>query len=256
MAMNRSPLAHDEMLQPDLPALLREHGIEAVVISREADLESIQPDSLPHLALVDLTFMAEPELRPCVERCSQMNLPIIALVPEGRLPELDAASGIDDFVVSPLKADELLARAKLALRRAGPLDESNVIRIGDLAINPTRYEVSLKGRRINLRFKEYELLLLLATNPGRVYTREALLSSIWGYDYFGGTRTVDVHIRRLRSKIEDADTPLSRPSGNWATASRMWGAQPDPKPSQIVAPYRPTRLSVHQTVPFLPHLIC
>ena len=205
MAMNRSPLAHDEMLQPDLPALLREHGIEAVVISRETDLESVQADSPPHMALVDLSFMNEPDLRHCVQRCSQMRLPIIALVPEGRLPELDATSGIDDFVVGPPKADELLARARLALRRAGPLDESSVIRIGDLTINPTRYEVSLKGRRINLRFKEYGLLLLLATNPGRVYTREALLSGIWGYDYFGGTRTVDVHIRRLRSKIEDAD---------------------------------------------------
>ena len=72
----------------------------------------------------------------------------------------------------------------------------------DLLINPDNYEVKIKGNRVNLRFKEYELLLLLASNPGRVYDRASLLNQIWGYDYFGGTRTVDVHIRRLRSKIE------------------------------------------------------
>ena len=80
-----------------------------------------------------------------------------------------------------------------------------MVRVGELVINPTTYEVSLRGRRLNLRFREYELLRLLAANPGRVYTRTALLRQIWGFDYFGGTRTVDVHIRRLRNKIEDAD---------------------------------------------------
>ncbi len=71
-----------------------------------------------------------------------------------------------------------------------------------MLINPAAYEVSLRGTRLSLRFKEYELLRLLASNPGRVYTHEAPLSQIWGYEYFGGTRTVDVHIRRLRSKID------------------------------------------------------
>ena len=80
-----------------------------------------------------------------------------------------------------------------------------MVRAGDLSINHTNYEVAVSGRSVNLRFKEYELLLLMATNPGRVYTREQLLERIWGYDYLGGTRTVDVHIRRLRSKIEDRD---------------------------------------------------
>ena len=79
--------------------------------------------------------------------------------------------------------------------------EGSVV-LGGLVINPVNYEVSIDGNRINLRFKEYELLLLLATSPGRVYTREAILNQVWGYDYFGGTRTVDVHIRRLRSKID------------------------------------------------------
>ena len=91
------------------------------------------------------------------------------------------------------------------LNRTAKLGGDTLVRAGDLVINPSRYEVSVKGRRVNLRFKEYELLLLMTKAPGRVYTRESLLNQIWGYDYLGGTRTVDVHIRRLRTKIEDAD---------------------------------------------------
>ena len=101
-----------------------------------------------------------------------------------------------------------------------------MIRAGSLVINPSTYEVSLRGKRVNLRFKEYELLRLLATNPGRVYSREALLSSIWGYDYFGGTRTVDVHIRRLRSKIEDAEHPYIETIWNVGYRFRDFTQQP------------------------------
>jgi two-component system alkaline phosphatase synthesis response regulator PhoP len=79
-----------------------------------------------------------------------------------------------------------------------------IIRSGDLVINTQQYDVFLAGRTVFLTFKEYELLKLLASNPGRVFSREQLLEQVWGYQYFGGTRTVDVHVRRLRSKIEDA----------------------------------------------------
>jgi len=91
-----------------------------------------------------------------------------------------------------------------ALRRSGRLDSKDTIRWGDLVIDLANYEVWVGGHRTNLTFKEYALLRFLATHRGRVFTREALLSRVWGYNYFGGTRTVDVHIRRLRSKIEDA----------------------------------------------------
>ena len=80
-----------------------------------------------------------------------------------------------------------------------------MLRIGELAIDLERYEVTLSGRKVALTYKEFQLLALLASNPGRVYSREVLLSTLWGYDYLGGTRTVDVHIRRLRSKIEASD---------------------------------------------------
>jgi DNA-binding response OmpR family regulator len=118
---------------------------------------------------------------------------------------VDLPPEIDDFATLPARPVEVVARARRVLLKARSPDDADSIRMGDLVINPTTYEVTLRGKRITLRFKEYELLRLLASNPGRVYTREALLSQIWGYDYFGGTRTVDVHIRRLRSKIEHAD---------------------------------------------------
>ena len=107
-------------------------------------------------------------------------------------------------MLAPPRADELVARARRALGSSGAADDPDTIRAGDLVINTATYEVSVDGRRVSLRFKEYELLLLMAANPGRVYSREVLLNQIWGYEYIGGTRTVDVHIRRLRSKIEDA----------------------------------------------------
>ena len=100
----------------------------------------------------------------------------------------------------------MLLRAKKLVASTKNISDQDVIVQDQLVISPHSYEVTLKGRRVHLRFKEYELLLLLASNPGRVYDRETLLNHIWGYDYFGGTRTVDVHIRRLRSKIEQPDT--------------------------------------------------
>ena len=89
------------------------------------------------------------------------------------------------------------------LRRRANVDAENILRCGDLLVDLSNYKVMLEGRAIELTFKEYELLRFLASNPDKVFTREALLNRVWGYDYFGGARTVDVHIRRLRSKIED-----------------------------------------------------
>ena len=117
---------------------------------------------------------------------------------------LDPTLPVEDFIFSPLGDAELRIRVRHILWKTGSWDSGQVVRIGDLLIDQERYEISVAGRRVILTYKEYQLLCLLATNPGRVYSREALLSRVWGYDYFGGTRTVDVHIRRLRSKVEDA----------------------------------------------------
>jgi DNA-binding response OmpR family regulator len=194
------------MIQYDLIAQLNELGIDALIVESIDDLDSLEPEVTPQVALLDVSSMSRSETRECVESCSHIKLPVIAVVPKAALAALDLTLEISDFVVSPPDFDELSTRIKRIMQESRPHEESSdVVRMGDLAVNPTTYEVTLKSKRVNLRFKEYELLRLLITNPGRVYTREALLSSIWGYDYLGGTRTVDVHIRRLRSKIEDGE---------------------------------------------------
>jgi len=194
--------AHAEWLEA-----LDDEGIEALLVKRTTDTDSLDASELPHIAFLDLEAISNTAGKAFIERCDSLKLPVIALISPDMLPDFDLSLGVNDFVVSPPDKDELVTRVKLTLHRNRHDEGDDVIRAGSLVINPSTYEVSLRGKRVNLRFKEYELLRLLATNPGRVYSREALLSNIWGYDYFGGTRTVDVHIRRLRSKIEDAEHP-------------------------------------------------
>jgi two-component system alkaline phosphatase synthesis response regulator PhoP len=129
-------------------------------------------------------------------------LPVIALVSPSTLP-LVLEQGFEDFVIKPWNMHELPARIRRAVARTARSGGDGIIKAGDLAIDPVRCEVEIAGRLLALTFKEYELLKLLATHKGKVFTRESLLNEIWGYDYYGGDRTVDVHIRRLRSKIED-----------------------------------------------------
>ena len=205
MTIDRFPIGGDRELDLRIVASLHEEKIDAVLIADEEALESLRPNSLPDLIVLDISAMSVTAVRGCVRKLSALKLPIIALVPRRQVADLDVALGLDDFLVTPPDVSELVTRAKRALWRSKSSEDDGLIRVGDLTVDVTGYEVSLKGRRIALTFKEYELLRLLASNPGRAYSREALLSQIWGYDYFGGTRTVDVHIRRLRSKIEDAD---------------------------------------------------
>ena len=205
MAIGPTPIQDEQRSETGLLAALRVHRIDAVLVTGGEDLDALDPDPVPALALVDLGAMSGTELADCLRRCSELKIPVIALVPDGQVAGVDPALEVDDLVVSPPRPDELVMRASRVLRRTGSSGGADLIRVGDLVINAANYEVSVKGRRAGLRFKEYELLLLMATNPGRVYSRETLLNRIWGYDYLGGTRTVDVHIRRLRSKIEDAD---------------------------------------------------
>jgi two-component system alkaline phosphatase synthesis response regulator PhoP len=129
-------------------------------------------------------------------------LPVIALVSSSTL-HLVLEQGFEDFLIKPWNMDELSARIRRAILHTTRPEHDSIIKVGDLTIDPVRCEVELAGRLLALTFKEYELLKLLATSKGKVFTRESLLNEIWGYDYYGGDRTVDVHIRRLRSKIED-----------------------------------------------------
>jgi DNA-binding response OmpR family regulator len=132
------------------------------------------------------------------------HLPVIALLSKGALDRLDSDFSADDFVIEPWDATEVLARAKRILGKTKNTTAQELIECGDMTIDLAKYEVYVSNRLIELTFKEYELLRFLSSNKGRVFTREALLNEVWGHDYYGGDRTVDVHITRLRSKIEDS----------------------------------------------------
>lgn len=136
------------------------------------------------------------------------SIPIIMLT--AKSSEFDKILGLelgaDDYVTKPFSVRELMARVKVILRRSFQDNvESKIISIGDLKIDLAKYQVSKNGKKLGLTLKEFELLRLMSSNRGKVFTREMLLESIWGYDYCGDTRTVDVHIRHLRQKIEDDD---------------------------------------------------
>ena len=138
-----------------------------------------------------------------VLRTTGLEAPLIAIVTEGGLAAITAEWGVDDVILPAAGPAEAEARLRLAIGRrtgsaAGVPDE---IRSGDLAIDEATYSARVGGRTLDLTFKEFELLKFLAQHPGRVFTRAHLLQEVWGYDYFGGTRTVDVHVRRLRAKL-------------------------------------------------------
>ena len=131
----------------------------------------------------------------------EKKLPILALTSPDVALNLDGT--IDDFVLDSRDTQEVIIRAKRLLDKTAKSAAREQIIVGELVIDIVKYEVHIGGRLISLTFREYELLKFLAANPGRVFSRDALLNGVWGEDFFGGDRTVDVHIRRLRSKIED-----------------------------------------------------
>jgi DNA-binding response OmpR family regulator len=136
-------------------------------------------------------------------RSTGPGCPLILVVTEGGLAAVTADWGIDDVLLDTAGPAEVEARLRLATgRQQLTSDDSPMeIRNGDLSVDEATYSAKLKGRVLDLTFKEFELLKYLAQHPGRVFTRAQLLQEVWGYDYFGGTRTVDVHVRRLRAKL-------------------------------------------------------
>jgi len=146
------------------------------------------------------------EMRNLPQRLKEKTrLPVVTLLSNESLDVLDSAAAVDDFVMEPWNANEVVARVKRILKRKPNEDNKDLICCGELAIDVAKCEVAFRGRLVELTFKEYELLKFLLSNKGRVYSREALLNNVWGYDYFGGDRTVDVHVRRLRGKLDDSD---------------------------------------------------
>ncbi|MEX2288730.1 MAG: response regulator transcription factor [Mycobacteriales bacterium] len=137
-------------------------------------------------------------------RTTGLTAPLLAVLTEGGLIALTAEWGVDDVLLDSAGPAEVDARLRLATGRkteAAPASDPGVVRAGELTIDEGTYTCRLRGRVLDLTFKEFELLKYLAQHPGRVFTRAQLLQEVWGYDYYGGTRTVDVHVRRLRAKL-------------------------------------------------------
>ncbi len=177
----------------------------------------------PNLILLDLMLPGIDGYQVCREVRKDSSIPIIMLSAKGEVFDkvLGLELGADDYMEKPFDSKELVARVKAVLRRyqtepAAPVAESseNEVRYPDLVVNKTNYSVLYMGRKIDMPPKELELLFFLASTPNHVYTRDQLLDQIWGYEYIGDTRTVDVHIKRIREKIRD--------NANWRIAT-IWG---------------------------------
>ncbi|MEV6526671.1 winged helix-turn-helix transcriptional regulator [Longispora sp. NPDC051575] len=185
---------------PVLPALdLLPHTIRVA----ERDVRALMSGPSPDAVLVD----ARRELADARSTCrllhaTGLGVPMLAVVEEAGLIAVSADWGLDDLLLASAGPAEVEARLRLAVGRLGGVAPGEgLIKAGELTIDPDTYAAKLKGRPLDLTYKEFELLKFLAQHQGRVFTRDQLLREVWGYDYFGGTRTVDVHVRRLRAKL-------------------------------------------------------
>ena len=187
-------------LLPSFPAAPYRIVVMALKDTQSADLIALHPD----LILIDATSDIEgaQEATRRLALAWEIGLPpILVIVDEDAVARFRFEVGADDFLLENASVGEIAARLGLAARRAGKGDEPGVLKVGDLTVNPDNYQVYVRGRPLDLTYKEFELLKFLAQRPGRVCDRDLLLREVWGYDYYGGTRTVDVHIRRLRAKL-------------------------------------------------------
>jgi DNA-binding response OmpR family regulator len=178
-------LPHDVRLAPrDVRALLSGPSADVVLVDARSDLSEARATCRALHA-------------------TGLRVPLVAVVTEAGMIALNASWGVDDVILSGAGPAEVEARLRLAVGRLArvPRADGSLIRAGDLTIDPDTYAAKIKGRPLDLTYKEFELLKFLAQHPGRVFTRDQLLREVWGYDYFGGTRTVDVHVRRLRAKL-------------------------------------------------------
>lgn len=193
-----------------------------IVNDGESALEEVEAFA-PNLILLDLMLPGMDGYQVCREIRSKNQIPIIMLSAKGEVFDkvLGLELGADDYIEKPFDTKELVARVKAVLRRykvqlpvAEEENNDKKVEYPDLVINLTNYSVIYMGKKVEMPPKELELLYFLASTPNHVFTREQLLDQIWGYEYIGDTRTVDVHIKRLREKINDHD--------NWAIAT-IWG---------------------------------
>lgn len=200
----------DQDLAEMLGIVLNGVGMEVDLVSRGDEAIEIFRNSQPDLVLLDIMLPGTDGIEVCKEiRKQSTRVPIVMLTAKSDTHDIvrGLEAGADDYMVKPFKPSELVARIRTRLRRVGG-DVKGNLTIGDLAIDIVEHTVSRGGNEIPLTRLEFDLLVALAKEPGRVFTREALLGEVWGYRHSTDTRLVNVHIQRLRAKIEhDAENP-------------------------------------------------
>lgn len=205
------------LYQNQFHALTAQSGEEALALLEKEKVDLVLLDwMLPGISGIDV-------LKEIRKNEKLSEVPVILLTAKGE--EIDKVLGLelgaDDFISKPFGIHELIARVKAVLRRSAKVEQkteqkSNALRLADITIDRVSREVYVKNTPIELSLKEFELLYFLGKNKGRVFTRDQLLEYIWGYDYFGETRTVDVHVRNIRKKLEEAgleDNPIKTVRG-------------------------------------------
>lgn len=203
--------------------LIKECFETMIVNDGESVMDALQEFN-PNLILLDLMLPGMDGYQVCREVRARYSIPIIMLSAKGEVFDkvLGLELGADDYIEKPFDSKEMVARVKAVLRRYKPapapaapeMPKDKCVEYADLTINLTNYSVTYMGKTVDMPPKELELLYFLASSPNHVFTREQLLDQIWGYEYIGDTRTVDVHIKRLREKIKD--------HANWKL-STIWG---------------------------------
>ena len=188
---------------------LQREGFDVEVARDGAEALSSFSRVNPDIVLLDVMLPKVSGTDVCREIRKKSQVPIIMVSAKGT--ELDTVVGLevgaDDYIVKPYRIRELVARVRAALRRSGvsgdvPSDAGSGVTVGDISIDPDRHVVTVRGALTKLPLKEFELLYVLMANAGRVMTRDTLIDRVWGSDYYGDTKTLDVHIKRLRSKVE------------------------------------------------------
>ncbi|MFR1433887.1 MAG: response regulator transcription factor [Acutalibacteraceae bacterium] len=198
---------------------LEKEGFDAVIAPNGMKALEMFDNEKPDLILLDVMMPQLDGWQVCREIRKKSPCPIIMLTAKGEVFDkvLGLELGADDYVVKPFEAKEVIARVKAVLRRCGAQEQKKAkeVQYDNLYINMENYELRVRGKQIDTPPKEMELIYHLASNPNRVYTRDQLLDEVWGFEYYGDSRTVDVHIKRLREKLDGV-------SDQW-TLKTVWG---------------------------------
>lgn len=198
---------------------LEKEGYQVVIANDGKEAVELNEKGDPELILLDIMLPQLDGWQVCREIRKKSQVPIIMLTAKGEVFDkvLGLELGADDYIVKPFETKEVVARIKAVLRRTGQNQGETVkeVKYDKLSINLTNYELKVNGVQVDTPPKEMELIYHLASNPNRVFTRDQLLDEVWGFDYYGDSRTVDVHVKRLREKLEGV-------SDKWALKT-VWG---------------------------------